>query len=154
MKKALIVLALIAVPLYVWNCSSDIILEEEAPIEGEYEGIYYLTTDYGNTAVEVTDSQYIFWTFTEENFIMILDTTRNLDICDFCRVDGVYAFSDGIRLQIQHYQPDGNAGCTACNENHNPEGRFRKETQGSEIVLKQLDGTTYHEIRLTKLADE
>lgn len=150
MKRFLIVLVLIAVPLLVWNCSSDIILEPEAPLQGEYYGQYKVIVNF-NAADEDSMTERILWTFTEENYIMTIDTANDEGSCNFCRVDGVYAYSDGIRIQEQHSLPDGIAGCTACDASNNPEGRFRKETHGDTILLKQQEGETFKQLTLIRI---
>lgn len=147
MKKVLIALALIAVPLFVWNCSSDIVLEPAAPLEGEYVGTYEVT--YG-TVGDSSVTGYIRWTFTEEDWIMDVDTTQTIESCDICFSYGVWAYSNGIRLAKDKSQPV--EGCTSCNEFFDPDGRFRKETKGDTIFLKQLEGTTYKQISLVRVA--
>jgi hypothetical protein len=148
MKKTFALVAIMAVMIGVFSCSDDIYIEPDAPLTGDYTGEYCVTQNYGS-ASQSTRCEFIEWTFTEDAYIMQLDTAKFEGEC-FCRVDGVYALSDGIRFQEKHSIPDGAAGCTACNEADNPEGRFRIEWQGAILVLKQLDGTTYKEIRLTK----
>ncbi|MFH1686860.1 MAG: hypothetical protein ABIE70_04990 [bacterium] len=150
MKKLLVTVLLAGLAL-IWGCASDIILEPEAPLIGDYEGIYRVTTDFGSAAENV-DSSYVLVTFTTQTYIMRIDTAR-IDTANqfcFCRVDGEYALTEGVRLREKHSLPDGEANCTSCNETHNPVGTFQRNNSGGMLILKNLAGTTFKEMELRR----
>ncbi len=151
MNRLGIVIAFVAIVAVVLGCASDIQLPEDRLLEGEYEGIYTLTINFGSPSQE-TKSNYIFWTFFEKTYIMEIDVDNNTGFC-FCRVDGLWRMDEGVRLQEQHSQPYSPASCEACDGNQNPSGMFVREWAADTLVLKLQDGTTFKELRLTLIPD-
>ncbi len=151
MNRLGIVAALVAIVAVILGCASDIQLPKDRLLKGDYEGTYTLTTNFG-APNQVTVYNYIFWTFTEKNYIMEIDVDNNTGKC-FCRVDGLWRMDEGVRLQEQHSQPFGSAGCSACTQGENPVGIFVREWVADTLVLKLQDGTTFKELRLTLIPD-
>ena len=148
MKKMLVTVLVAGAALMV-GCADDIILEEEAPLMGHYEGTYEVTLNYG----AVNDSTLfspVWVSFIEEIYIMKLDTVNfdiDSNVC-FCRVNGKFALTDGVRFKEDKSQPDGEVNCMACNEEYNPDGTFQRENQGSRLILKSQVGTTFMQLDL------
>ena len=151
MNRLGIIAALVAIIVVILGCASDIQLPEDRLLEGDYEGVYTMTTDFGSPS-QVTEYNHIFWTFLEKTYVMEIDVDNNTGHC-FCRVDGLWRMDEGVRLQEEHSQPFAPADCNACNEDENPEGIFVREWAADTLVLKLQDGTTFKELRMTLVKD-
>ncbi|MFH1686808.1 MAG: Ig-like domain-containing protein [bacterium] len=129
----------------------NIIINPNPPLIGDYHGLYSVTAEYASPSQSI-DSCFVVWTFTEQYYIMKIDTARidPMDQVCFCRVDGVYATAASITLRERHSLPDGEANCTSCNETYNPTGSFIFEWQSHTLILNQLEGTTFKELRLVR----
>jgi hypothetical protein len=150
MKKLIIAFAALIVLVVVFGCADDIILPKDPPLNGVYKGTYTVTQDYG-AAAESTLTNFVIWRFTDTKYFMKLDTARHTGVC-FCRVEGRYSLTDGVRLKESSWQVDGRAeGCTACNESSNPDGTFQRQIQDNVLILRTLDNATntFLELELT-----
>ncbi len=152
MKKVLGLVVVGLMVMLIFGCADDIVLEQDALLNGDYVGTYIVTSNFGapNQASAV---QNIEWTFTDKNYFMNIDVENSTGKC-FCRVDGEYLLETGIRLKESHSIPDQEAGCNSCNDEENPEGTFRREYQGDTLVLKLQEATIFKEIRLVLKTDE
>lgn len=141
----------------ICGCADDIVLYKEPPLDGEYGGEYIVYINYGDPNTEDTVMNYIVITFNEEkaNYIMETDLEKNTGWC-FCRVDGQYLLTEGVRLQKQHSQPFDPAGCNACDDTQDPEGTFTREYKGDTLVLKLLDEEhqMFKQLRIAKQPEE
>ncbi len=115
---------------------------------GDYTGTYTVVEDYGS-ANEWTFSESIEWSFSETFYWMDLDADGPEVHC-FCKVDGTYEVAEVLQLSEVHAIPAGDAGCSSCNPEQNPRGGFSIQWIDSELVLRQLEGTTLKELHLNK----
>lgn len=145
-------LATIGSLMVLVGCSSDIILESESDLRGDYVGTYTIIEDFGsNLAKEHT--QPITWKFTDTTYIMQIDTSKEYDPgFSICRVDGRYALSEGVQLAEVHSIPDP---FTACKDKNNPTGLFilTKSAESDTLTMKQNDGpsATFKEIKISRI---
>jgi hypothetical protein len=137
----------------IYGCAEDIILPPEEPVVGDWEGTYKVTLNYNSGGDEIVHEDSVLFYFGESNFIMSPDTLRHIDGICFCYGYGSYALTDGVRLRMSDSQPKGEIGCQSCNAEEDPDGTFRKEDQNGVLVLKQINGTTYKELRLTRVVE-
>ncbi len=156
--KKLFLLGLCFGVLYalIIGCSSDIILESESELKGNFVGTYAVTSDFGSSN-STEKLQTITWIFTDSTYVMQIDTSEvfNADWC-ICRVDGRYNLSEGILLNQLHSIPDEKAGCNACEESTNPKGEFSLIRQGNSDTLRltqYIDGL-FKEIQLYRIPSE
>ncbi|RKX22464.1 MAG: hypothetical protein DRP35_01855 [Candidatus Zixiibacteriota bacterium] len=157
--KKLLLLALMVVIFFVLliSCSSDIILKSESDIRGEFEGTYSVTSNWGDANAEVR-KQNIIWNFTDEAYIMKVDTTKDFDesYC-ICRVDGKYVIEDAVVFSELHALPIEMYGCNTCDKTTTPKGRFTliKSSNADTLTLNQFDTDNdfYKEIKLYRIAD-
>jgi len=152
MKRIIGLFALVLLPIVILSCSDDIILPPDAPLTGDWAGVIYIIADF-NTQSADTTAAFITWTFLEEKYVQKMDSTRSYDngtstVDCICNTSGRYSLSDGVRLQQDNSVPAVVWDCQSCNGDFDPIGRFRREFQGDTLVLKQLDQTTFIEIRL------
>ena len=161
MNRFLVLMAALLLVVVILGCQSDIILPEDTPLKGTYEGVYSYTTNFGNIQNEVTIKAHVIFIFDETAYHMNLDTnsaTTELfpDEQCFCAVDGDYAMTEGVRLKEMADGRGSNPeeGCDgACNNELNPEGVFARETKGDSLILKYQEGTTLQMLRLLKISD-
>jgi len=156
MKRTLGILALLICTAVIFGCAEDIILPDEGSLEGDWEGTYTVTLNYGSGTDEVVHHDYVLFYFGETSFIMSPDLENHVDGVCFCYGYGTWAPSEGVRLKITSSQPKGDIGCQSCNSEEDPDGTFRKEDQNGTLVLKQLIGSTYKVLELKRVvsADE
>lgn len=134
------------------SCSSDIILESESDLRGDYLGTYTVITDFGSNLAK-ENSQPITWRFTDTSYIMQIDTSKEYDPnFSICRVDGRYALSEGVQLAEVHSIPDP---FTACKDKNNPTGLFvlTKSAQSDTLTMRQNDGrlAVFKEIKIARV---
>ena len=151
MRIALSVLTVIVCVAFFVGCAEDIILPPEEPLVGDWEGTYNVILNYNSPTEEIVHEDYVLFEFGETNFIWSPDTLNHIDGVCFCYGYGSYALTDGVRLRVSDSQPRGEIGCQSCNAEEDPDGTFRKEDDNGVLVLKQLNGTTYKELRLTRV---
>ncbi len=155
MKKLLVPLAVLVVLAMMFGCADDIYLEADAPLDGVYRGTYTVITDYGSVSAD-TAMNYVVWRFTETNYFMKIDTAQHTGMC-FCRVDGRYSLTDGVRLvEMNSRVDDRPPDCQACNEAYNPQGTFQRQARGNELILRTIDNatSTFVELKLTRTDEE
>jgi len=102
-------------------------------MSGNYSGIYSVTYNYRDTALQVTNWNYILLTFDEPYFYFRIDPALHTGYC-FCRVV--------LEMTAGGWQPievtiDYAVGCMQCDESEIPRGMFVRETKGDSLVLKQ-----------------
>ncbi len=157
--KKLLLLALMVVIFFVLliSCSSDIILQSESDIRGEFEGTYSVISNWGNANAEVR-IQNIVWTFTDDTYIMKVDTTKEFDesFC-ICRVDGKYVIEDAVIFSELHALPIEMYGCNTCEKATTPKGAFTliKSSNADTLTLNKFDTDNdyFKEIKLFRTAD-
>ncbi|MDH3892548.1 MAG: hypothetical protein OEV49_15895 [candidate division Zixibacteria bacterium] len=151
MNRFFALMAALFLIVALMSCQSDIVLPEEAPLKGTYEGVYSYITNFGAGVDQVTIKSHVIFIFDETSYHMNLDTTYTEQEC-FCAVDGQYALTEGIRLKEENSGPE--EGCEgACNDELNPEGVFVRETKGDSLIMKLQEGTTLQMLRLLKIAE-
>ena len=148
-------LAIVGSLIILAGCSSDIILESESDLRGDYVGTYTVTENFGSNLAKV-NSQPIKWRFTDTTYIMQIDTSQEYDPnFSICRVDGRYSLSDGVQLAEVHSIPDP---FTACKNKNNPTGLFflTKSATTDTLTMKQNDGRTaiFKEIKISRVVEE
>lgn len=156
--KKLLLLALMVVIFFVLliSCSSDIILNSESDIRGEFVGTYSVTANWGDANAEVR-KQNIVWTFTDDAYIMKVDTTMEFDesFC-ICRVDGKYAIEDAVIFSELHALPIEIYGCNTCEKATTPKGAFTliKSSNADTLSFTQFDTDQdyFKEIKLYRTA--
>ena len=161
MNRFLVLTAVLMLVVAILGCQSDIILPEDRPLKGTYEGVYSYTTDFRNPIKEVIVKAHVTFIFDETAYHMNMDTfvdsavAFEFEQC-FCAVDGQYALTEGVRLKEDVRGSNPEEGCEgACNEELNPEGTFIKETKGDSLILKYQESgtTTLQMLRLLKISD-
>ena len=152
MKKYLVILGCLVALVMAFGCQSDIVLPPDIVLVGTYTGTYSYITDYRGGDDEEITTEYVIFIFDETAYHMNLDTAQDVTEC-FCAVDGQWALTEGVRLKESSWFPDEVAGCSACNDEMNPEGVFVRETVGDSLVLKLQEGTTLYMLRLKKISD-
>lgn len=158
MKKLLAAFAALVVLAIVFGCADDIILPEEEPIVGQYYGTYTIIENYGTPSENVYQN-YVFWEFTETEYIMKVDTDSiQTDGACFCYNSGQYSLTDGIRLRTRSWNATGSPPqeCTSCNDDFIPNGTFQRQLQGGVLILRSHDNAQniFHELRLSRVAEE
>ncbi len=152
MNRIAILVGVVAIVVLAFGCADDIVLPEDVPLIGTYEGSYTFVENYGGTD-ETEFIQDVRFVFTDKFYYMTLDINEgDEDTVCFCNVDGEYALTDGVRLKEAHWRTIG--VCSSCNPEQNPAGTFVRETQGNALVLKLREGTSYKELRLVRVPDE
>ena len=151
MRKYLVVFGCLVALVVAFGCQSDIVLPPDIVLVGTYTGTYTYITDFSGPDQEST-SAYVTFIFDETAYHMNLDTAFTDQYC-FCAVDGQWALTEGVRLKEDKWFPDSEGGCSACNQEMNPEGVFVRETVADSLILKLQEGTTLYELRLKKISD-
>ena len=135
---------------FLFSCADDIILEGMPSLEGEYKGIYMVITDDASSSAD-TIWNNVIWTFYEKSYVMDLDKDNHTGVC-FCRVNGLYSFTEGIDIREDDWVVASEAGCTACDEGNNPNGVFVRESIADTLVLKLKEGTTLKMLKLVMVS--
>ncbi len=153
MKKYLVILGCLVALVIAFGCQSDIVLPPDVNLVGTYTGTYSYITDHGGPD-EKSISEDVIFIFDSTAYHMNLDTAFEDQYC-FCAVDGQWALTSGVRLKEAEWFPDEAAGCSACNDEMNPEGVFVRETPADSLVLKLKEEgtTTLKMLRLWKISD-
>jgi len=143
-------LLLVALVAVVFGCADDIYLEPPAPLDGCYVGTYMVIVSEEGTVARDTFFNHILFEFTEDQYYIEIDPDSTNGSCDFCKSDGSYLLTEGIRLKIVHSLVS--EGCTACQNALDPDGTYRKETQpDGSIKLKQDADDVYSELHLYQI---
>jgi len=151
MKRTLGILAFLICTAMVFGCAGNIILPEQEPLIGNWEGTYSVILNHNSPTDEVVHWDYVLFYFGETTFIMSPDLEKHRDGVCFCYGYGTYLLTDGIRFKMISSQPRGEIGCQSCNSEEDPDGTFRKEDQNGTLVLKQLIGSTYKVLELKRV---
>ena len=133
MKKLVVCAVVVVVGALIASCASDIYLDPPPSLAGSYFG-WYSRTDEGGAGVK--QEQRILWLFTDQKWILDIDTTHMTDFC-ICESSGRYALEDRVRLTIDASQPLG-VLCEACIESLNPSGLFELDRSTDTLKLRQL----------------
>jgi len=146
-------LATVGALIALIGCSSDIILESDSNLTGDYIGTYTVITDFGSSLAK-ENSQPIKWRFTDSTYIMQIDTSREYDPnFSICRVDGRYALTDRVQFAEVHSIPDP---FTACKDKNNPTGQFdlTKSAESDTLTMNQNDGKAarFKKIKIYRVA--
>jgi len=154
-KYCKIVLTTVGSLIILASCSSDIILESESDLRGDYVGTYTVISDFGSNLAK-ENTQPITWKFTDTTYIMQIDTSKEYDPnFSICRVDGRYALSEGVQLAEVHSIPDP---FTACKDKNNPTGLFvlTKSAESDTLTMRQNDGQSaiFKEIKIHRAPAE
>ncbi len=153
--KKLILLSLfgaVCIPLLsIIACNKDIIDPPEGPL-GYYKGEYIIEENLDSGGIPQTlITQFINWTFTDQQFWLEVDTNRtdNIEICDFF---GFYILSG----QIEFYQVTQEAG--TCSDESKAEGNFTfikkiYENAPDTMEFVQLIDSTRKTIKLVNIEE-
>ncbi|MBU8933979.1 MAG: hypothetical protein KOO62_08215 [candidate division Zixibacteria bacterium] len=133
MTKIAVCVVVVVVGALIASCASDIVLPKPPSLAGSYYG-WYSRTDEGGSGV--TQEQRILWIFTDQKWILDVDTDNMTDFC-ICESSGRYALEDRVRLTVDASDPLG-ALCVACIESQNPVGLFELDRSTDTLKLRQL----------------
>ncbi len=123
--------------LFPQNCAKDIVVSPPSSLRGVYEGTYTRVKGYSSGSGQITDDEYIEWTFTDYKFYC--DAIKeNLKPRFACDCFGNYNTESGIALTHVEIKPQ------VCDPEDSPKGnfslsRFESEEGKDSLVLEQLD---------------
>lgn len=120
------------------------------PLTGEYEGVFRVTHNWGDSAHQFTDWNNVLWIFDERQYRFRIDSAQHSGHC-FCAVTGQYTLSEGIYFRSISAVVDTGAGCSECDESEAPAGEFVRETKGDSLIFGQLVDSVYKELRLLRV---
>ncbi|MBU8934784.1 MAG: hypothetical protein KOO62_12410 [candidate division Zixibacteria bacterium] len=109
------------------------VIEPPPSLAGYYYG-WYSRTDEGGSGVK--QEQRILWVFTDQKWILDVDTDNMTDFC-ICESSGRYVLEDRIRLTVDASDPLGEL-CVACIESQNPSGLFALDRSTDTLIMSQL----------------
>lgn len=120
------------------------------PLTGEYEGVYRVTHNWGDSIHHFSSWNYVLWTFDEWRYRFSIDSSRHTGHC-FCAVTGLYALHEGIHFQVTTAVVDNVDGCRHCDESEIPSGKFVRETKGDSLILYRQADSVFMELRLLRI---
>ncbi len=142
MRKFVGLLLIVAGIAGISGCRADKKVESLPSLTGRYEGIYSV-----QDGTQVPQEQPVIWIFKSSSYNYMLDTTmvpRPPRL--FCDAYGKYEMTSGVELtQDPNWIPKD-----VCREADNANGVFQAIVQnGTELLLRQIEGNITKEIRLT-----
>lgn len=120
------------------------------PLTGEYEGVYRVTHNWGDSAHQFTASNNVLWTFDEWRYYFRIDSARHTGHC-FCAVTGLYTLREGIHFQMITAVVDNVGGCRHCDPSEAPAGEFVRETKGDSLIFRRQADSLFIESRLLRV---
>ncbi|UCD63218.1 MAG: hypothetical protein JSW34_10760 [Candidatus Zixiibacteriota bacterium] len=139
-------LTFIIVFAIVIGCSEDLVLDPLPSLLGEYEGRYYITTNYGASNAR-TEEFLIALRFSDLNYWM-----RNYEdtVTDLCEPSGDYVLADGVEF----VEKEANCYGSIASEDDNPTGVFTLYQPGDSLIMVQIEGDICKEIKVTPAQEE
>lgn len=148
MKFYKFILAAMTLAVVSFGCAKDIILEPPPSLQGEYTGVYKVTSNFQQPN-QTTREQDIRWVFTESQYRMNADTLSGQSQI-FCEPFGRYSLGDKVDLRESS---EGCAGVVA-NATDNPFGEFvLNRPDLNTVVLSKIESanSVFKEVRLTRV---
>ena len=120
------------------------------PLTGDYEGVYSVTHNWGDSVLQFTNWNNILWTFDDSHYYFRIDPSRHTGHC-FCAVTGQYAMCEGFLLETINAEVDTEVGCSECDVSEAPWGVFVRETKGDSLILRRQADSVHMEMRLLRI---